>query len=59
VAIGLWIFDLRNGQFLGTLVILSSPVIWLFEAVMVRIFMETIVVRFKTAEYLRVIKDKL
>jgi hypothetical protein len=40
-------------------VILSSPAIWLFEALLVRIFMETIIVRFKTAEYLRVIKDKL
>jgi hypothetical protein len=57
--VGLWVFGLRNGQFLGILVMLSSPFVWLFEAVLVRIFMESIVVRFKTAEYLRIIKDKL
>ncbi|MBW8481481.1 DUF4282 domain-containing protein [Actinomadura sp. PM05-2] len=56
---GLWVMGLRNGWFLGLLIILCSPVVWLFEALLCRLFMEAVVVRFKSAEHLRVIKDKL
>ncbi|MEU5880307.1 DUF4282 domain-containing protein [Spirillospora sp. NPDC047279] len=59
VAIGLWIMQLRNGWLLGLIVIGSSPVIWVFEAILARIFMEAVVVRFKGVEHLRVIKDKI
>jgi hypothetical protein len=57
-AIGLWIAQLRNGWLLGLLVILCSPLVWFFEAVLARIFMEAIIVRFKGVEYLRIMKDK-
>jgi hypothetical protein len=59
VVIGLWIFQLRNGWLLGLLVMLSAPVVWTFEAILVRIFMEAVVVRFKGVEHLRAIKDKI
>ncbi|MBE1534176.1 DUF4282 domain-containing protein [Actinomadura algeriensis] len=58
VAIGIWVFQLRNGWLVGLLIMLSAPVVWFFEAMLVRIFMEAIMTRFKSVEYLRVIKDK-
>lgn len=59
VAIGLWISDLRNGWLLGLIVLATSPVFWFFGAIMSRIFMEALVVRFKGVEHLRVIRDKI
>jgi hypothetical protein len=59
LVVGVWIFQLRNGWLLGLLVMLGAPVIWTFEAILVRIFMEAVVVRFKGVEHLRVIKDKI
>ncbi|MQY03868.1 DUF4282 domain-containing protein [Actinomadura macrotermitis] len=59
VAIGIWIAQLRNGWLVGLLVMGSSPFIWIFEAILARIFMEAVVVRFKGVEHLRVIKDKI
>ncbi|GLZ09976.1 hypothetical protein Acsp04_02110 [Actinomadura sp. NBRC 104425] len=59
LVIGVWVFQLRNGWLLGLLIMLCAPVIWIFEAVLVRIFMEAVVVRFKGVEHLRVIKDKI
>jgi hypothetical protein len=58
LSIGLWIAQLRNGGFLGALVILCSPLVWFFQVVLARIFMEAIIIRFKGVEYLRVMKDK-
>jgi hypothetical protein len=58
LAVGLWIAQLRNGWLLGLLVILCSPLVWFFQAVLARIFMEAIIVRFKGVEYLRIMKDK-
>ncbi|MFD0685024.1 DUF4282 domain-containing protein [Actinomadura fibrosa] len=58
VAIGIWVAQLRNGWLLGLIIMCSSPVVWFFEAILARIFMEAVVVRFKGVEYLRVIKDK-
>ncbi len=59
VATGIWVASLRNGWLVGLLIICSAPVIWVFEAILTRIFMEAVVVRFKSAEHLRVIKDKI
>lgn len=59
LVIGVWVFQLRNGWLLGLLIMLSAPVVWIFEAVLVRIFMEAVVVRFKGVEHLRAIKDKI
>jgi hypothetical protein len=59
VLIGIEVAGLRNGWFLGLVIMLSSPFVWLFQALLVRIFMEAIIVRFKTVEQLRIIKDKL
>ncbi|MFF0519512.1 DUF4282 domain-containing protein [Actinomadura nitritigenes] len=58
VVIGIWVMGLRNGWLLGLVIICASPVIWFFEAILARIFMEAMVVRFKEVEYLRIIKDK-
>ena len=59
LVVGVWVFQLRNGWLLGLLIMLSAPVVWIFEAVLVRIFMEAVVVRFKGVEHLRAIKDKI
>jgi hypothetical protein len=59
VACGIWVAQLRNGWLLGLLIMLSAPVIWIFEVILARIFMEAVVVRFKGVEHLRVIKDKI
>ncbi|MGI5326349.1 DUF4282 domain-containing protein [Actinomadura nitritigenes] len=58
VVIGIWVMGLRNGWLLGLVIICASPVVWFFEAILARIFMEAMVVRFKEVEYLRIIKDK-
>ncbi|MFV2174617.1 DUF4282 domain-containing protein [Actinomadura sp. LOL_016] len=58
VALGIWVFQLRNGWLVGLLIMCSAPIIWLFQAMLFRIFMEAIMVRFKSTEYLRIIKDK-
>ncbi|WP_245623088.1 DUF4282 domain-containing protein [Spirillospora albida] len=59
VAIGLWVAQLRNGWLLGLIIIGASPVLWFFQLLLIRIFMEAVVVRFKGVEHLRVIKDKI
>lgn len=59
VLTGLWVFQLRNGEVLGLFILLSSPVVWVVQALLVRIFLESVIVRFKEMEYLRSIKDKL
>jgi hypothetical protein len=59
LGIGLWILGWSNGWAWGLMMVIASPLVWLFEALLVRIFMESVIVRFKTAEYLRIIKDKL
>ncbi|WP_026413988.1 DUF4282 domain-containing protein [Actinomadura oligospora] len=43
----------------GVIMAVSSPFVWLFELLMVRILMEAVMVRFKGVEYLHVIKDKI
>lgn len=59
LAVGIWVAQLRNGWLLGLIIICSSPFLWVFEAILVRILMEAVVVRFKGVEYLRIIKDKI
>lgn len=59
LALGLWISSWQNFWAWGWIMVIASPFVWLFEALLVRILMESVVVRFKTAEYLRIIKDKL
>ena len=59
VLIGVEVAGLRNGEFLGMLIIASSPFVWVSQALLTRIFMESIIVRFKSFEQLRIIKDKL
>ncbi|MEV5568460.1 DUF4282 domain-containing protein [Spirillospora sp. NPDC052269] len=43
----------------GVIMAIASPFVWLFELLMVRILMEAVMVRFKSVEYLHVIKDKV
>lgn len=57
--LGLWIASWDNGWAWGVIMVIASPLVWLFEALMVRILMEAVVVRFKGVEHLRVIKDKI
>jgi len=59
LGLGLWIASWQNFWAWGLIMAVASPFVWLFEALLLRISMESIIVRFKTAEYLRVIKDKL
>lgn len=58
LGIGLWIAGWDSGYGWGFIMIAATPLVWLFEMLVVRIFMEAMVVRFKEVEYLRVIKDK-
>ncbi|HEY7488767.1 MAG TPA: DUF4282 domain-containing protein [Streptosporangiaceae bacterium] len=57
LALGLWIASWDNGWAWGVFLIIATPVVWLFEVVLVRILMEAIIVRFKGVEYLRIMKD--
>jgi len=57
--LGLWIASWDDGWAWGVIMMLASPLVWLFEALMVRILMEAVVVRFKGVEHLRVIKEKI
>lgn len=59
LALGLWVSGWRNGWAWGLIMVIASPVVWLFEVLLVRLLLESVIVRFRTAEYLRVIKDKL
>ncbi|WP_018655772.1 DUF4282 domain-containing protein [Actinomadura flavalba] len=56
---GVWIATWDDFWAWGVILVLTSPVVWLFELIMVRILMEAVIVRFKGVEYLRVIKDKI
>jgi uncharacterized membrane protein len=56
LAVGIWVF--QYGWLLGVATFIFVPLIWLFQVILVRIFMEAIVVRFKGVEYLRVMKDQ-
>ncbi|MEU8343078.1 DUF4282 domain-containing protein [Spirillospora sp. NPDC048832] len=55
---GLWVLISTQFWLGGLILIVATPVLWLVQMLLVRIFMEAVVVRFKQAEYLRVIKDK-
>ncbi|WP_433333897.1 DUF4282 domain-containing protein [Spirillospora sp. CA-294931] len=57
--LGIYIATWDNFWAWGIIMALATPLLWLFEMLMVRIVMEAVVVRFKSAEYLRVIKDKI
>ncbi|SEG43691.1 protein of unknown function [Thermomonospora echinospora] len=59
LALGLWILTWEDGWAWGLMTVIATPLVWLFEALMVRIVMEAVVVRFKGVEHLRVIKDKI
>jgi hypothetical protein len=56
---GLWMLTWDDGWAWGLIMVVATPLVWLFEALMVRIVMEAVVVRFKGVEHLRVIKDKI
>ncbi|WP_395104304.1 DUF4282 domain-containing protein [Actinomadura sp. SCN-SB] len=55
---GLWVATWDDWWAWGLILAVASPLVWLFELLLVRIFMEAVVVRFKQADYLRAIKDK-
>jgi len=56
---GLWVLVSTQFWLGGLILIVATPLLWLVQMLLVRIFMEAVVVRFKQAEYLRVIKDKV
>ncbi|QKG22059.1 DUF4282 domain-containing protein [Actinomadura verrucosospora] len=58
LGLGLWIAGWDDFWAWGVIMVCASPFVWLFELLLVRIFMEAMVVRFKEVEYLRIIKDK-
>lgn len=55
---GLWVLVSTRYWLGGLILIVATPLIWLVQMLLVRISLEAVVVRFKQAEYLRVIKDK-
>jgi hypothetical protein len=57
-AIGAWVFQLRNGWFLGFLMMLFAPVAWLFQLVITRIFMEFVINQFKITEHLKAMRER-
>ncbi|MCW2903346.1 MAG: hypothetical protein JWO67_5611 [Streptosporangiaceae bacterium] len=56
IAFGVWVF--QYGWVLGLMAFVFTPLIWLFEVVLVRIFMEAVIVRFKGVEHLRALKER-
>jgi Domain of unknown function (DUF4282) len=59
LGLGLWIATWDDFWAWGLILVVASPLVWLFELLLLRIFMEAVVVRFKQAEHLRMIKDKI
>ncbi|MFB4310696.1 DUF4282 domain-containing protein [Actinomadura sp. GTD37] len=59
VGLAIWIISLDFYWAVAVLLIIATPLIWFFQMLFVRILMEAVVVRFKQAEYLRIIKDKV
>ncbi|TYB46580.1 DUF4282 domain-containing protein [Actinomadura chibensis] len=55
---GIWLFQ-GEAWLSGLIAVLVTPFVWLLQMLLTRVLMEAVVVRFKQAEYLRVIKDKL
>ncbi|WP_207401199.1 DUF4282 domain-containing protein [Actinomadura roseirufa] len=56
---GVWVATWDDWWAWGVMLVVSTPLVWLFELLLVRILMEAVVVRFKGVEHLRVIKDKI
>jgi hypothetical protein len=56
LAIGLWVF--QYGWLLTVAAFVFVPPSWLAVMILVRVFMEGIIVHFKGVEYLRVMKDR-
>jgi uncharacterized membrane protein len=54
--VGVWVF--QYGWVLGIVAFIFTPLMWLFEVILVRIFMEAVIVRFKTVEHLRDLKER-
>ncbi|TDC44209.1 DUF4282 domain-containing protein, partial [Actinomadura sp. KC345] len=48
----------QDAGFFGIMMIVTAPVLWITQVLVVRILMEFVVNQFKISEYLRVIKDK-
>ncbi|WP_231330266.1 DUF4282 domain-containing protein [Actinomadura graeca] len=59
LGLGLWVTTWDDFWAWGVVVLIATPLVCLLELLLVRIFLEAVVVRFKTAEHLRVIKDKI
>lgn len=51
---GLWV--IQYGWLLGLLVIVATPVVWVFQLVLVRIFLEFVVNQFRITEELQAIR---
>jgi hypothetical protein len=58
ISIGIWVAQLRNGWFLGVVTICFTPVIWLFQLVIVRIVMEVVINQFKITEHLKAMRER-
>lgn len=56
---GVWVLVGTEYWVSGAVVILATPFVWLLQMLVTRTLMEAVVIRFKQAEYLRIIKDKL
>ncbi|GAA3944428.1 hypothetical protein GCM10023085_28070 [Actinomadura viridis] len=56
---GIWIATWDDFWAWGVIMVVATPLVWLFELLMVRILMEAVVVRFKGVEHLRAIRDKI
>ncbi|TDE26297.1 DUF4282 domain-containing protein, partial [Actinomadura sp. 6K520] len=42
----------------GLVLLVAAPLIWIFQVLMTRVFLEFVINQFKVSEYLRAIKDK-
>jgi Domain of unknown function (DUF4282) len=56
LAFGIWVF--QYGWLLALAAFVFTPLYWLLGVILVRIFMEAVIVRFKSAEHLHAIKDR-
>ena len=48
----------RDHTVIGLAMLIAAPLLWIFQVLAMRIFMEFVINQFKVTEYLRAIKDK-
>lgn len=59
LGLGAWVATWDDFWAWGVILVVSTPLVWIFELLLTRIFMESVVVRYKGVDHLRIIRDKI